>query len=58
MDRVIAAHINVCVSQPDSRARTLPISAIWHYIEMYYINMPAAHISYNDLVIDARIPVH
>ncbi len=37
-------------------ARTLPISAIWHYIEMYYINMPAAHISYNDLVIDARIP--
>lgn len=39
-------------------ARTLPISAIWHYIEMYYINMPAAHISYNDLVIDARIPVH
>lgn len=37
-------------------AKTLPISAIWHYIEMYYINMPAAHISYNDLVIDARIP--
>ncbi|WP_146136378.1 iron chelate uptake ABC transporter family permease subunit, partial [Yersinia pseudotuberculosis] len=37
-------------------AKTLPISAIWHYIEMYYINMPAAHISHNDLVIDARIP--